>query len=155
MPFDSWAARAPRRMLAVMAVGLVVIAVGLWRYHSLDETVRQRVAHGVAVDGQVRDVSRLSVGRSYATQRVTVAYPAGGQQHEAVLMSLITSGSYAKGDPVVLYVDPTDPAKVTTADGFASEGWQMEVPVPVVGLGGILVVCPLLVWLRDRWRRHR
>jgi hypothetical protein len=95
------------------------------------------------------------VRRSYATQRVTVTYPVGGQQHEAVLMSLVTSGHYAKGDRVVLYVDPADPAKVTTADGFAGEGWQMEVPVPVIGFGGLLIVGPLLPWLRDRWRSRR
>jgi Protein of unknown function (DUF3592) len=155
MPVDTWAARSGRRMLALMVTGLVVIGAGVWLYGTLDDTVRHRIAYGVTVPGQVRHVSRIPVGKSYQVARVTVAYPSPGPRREATLMSLVHSGHFQEGDTVTLYVDPVHPARVTTGDGFASEGWLMEVPVPLIGIGGLLVVCPLLVRARNAWRRRR
>jgi hypothetical protein len=69
------------------------------------------------------------------------------------MMSIwMASGSYRKNENISVYLDPKDPRKVATRDGFVSEDRLIEVPYLLAALG-VFVVIVLLIALARRRRQ--
>jgi hypothetical protein len=154
LPVDRWIAASGRRTAIAVLVGVFVLAGGLVWWRQWDATVADRIAHGRPVAATVSGVDRVFAGRGRAP-RVAVAYTVDGVARSARLMAITATGRYAAGDRVTLYVDPADPAKVTTRDGFASEGYLSQGPVITVAVGAGLLLVLLVARVAHAMRVRR
>ena len=132
----------------VLATAVLALVAGIAAHLALAARIDRRIAHGVGVPAQVTAIQRLPLGKTSQPQRLTVAYDRAGPR-TARLVAALAEGDYRVGDRVTLLVDPADPGRVATADGFASEGLILLVP-PATAFYGALALLIVAV-RRGRW----
>jgi hypothetical protein len=152
---DVWIASSVRRTVVTLVTGVVVLGIGVLSWLYIDARTSARVADGRPTEAQIVLVRWPKIGTIARVQEVTVSYSLDERQHEATLMAVFGDGTYREGQHVTVYADPDDPAKVATADGFASEGWGMQIPVYICTAGIIAILLGSVSRLIYLVRRRR
>jgi hypothetical protein len=122
-------------------IGLVLLFAGLFLFWLLHHLVSDRVANGLPAQAIVTNVAHIQIGRQGdALQRITVSYHVDGNAHTAALMALLDSGTHTRGQSLDVYVSRSNFKKVATRDGYASEGWLMQLPWLLTSIGGVMTI---------------
>jgi hypothetical protein len=98
------------------AVDLALAAVGVFAVG--DHQRSQLVEHGSRAQAVVTADHDDEIDHWY-----TVSYPAQGQAHSANLRQSWLIGRLRTGQVLTVYVDPDDPERVATADGYGTPVW--------------------------------
>ena len=133
--------------------GVVAIAAGLFLSNLLNRQVEERTSAGKVVVGQVTSVQAIPLGKFNPPVRLGVYYDYLGVGRQANLFSDFSTNHYSVGQKIELFVDPNNPTKIATRDGFASNGFLTIAPSAIITLGIFAVVAsPIAAW--RWWRRY-
>ncbi|MEV6298920.1 DUF3592 domain-containing protein [Actinoplanes sp. NPDC051861] len=154
---ENWNPPPSRHWWWVVMAGLLVAVGGVFIRITLDDRVEQRIADGTPVAAEVTRVGKLpwSTTRTRSGQRITVAYSWDGVARTADLTPAEAKTGYTTGDRITVLVDPRDPGRVATADGFASEDLMMRAPLLVAGWSFLLALTGAFRHVRWWWRNER
>jgi hypothetical protein len=132
----------------LVGAAILAVVVGIATTQILQHRIDQRIAEGRQVSAEVTAVRHLPLGTIYQPQLVTVVYDLDGRR-SARLASAVNDGDYRVGDHITVMVDLTDPGRVATSDGRASEGLTLIVMQGVIVYG--LLTTLLIATRRGRW----
>ncbi|QSB13759.1 DUF3592 domain-containing protein [Natronosporangium hydrolyticum] len=119
-----------------LLVGAALIGAGVATHLVMVNRVGDRQTMGVALAAEVVEVNSKRGFKS-----VTISYTYSGVAREVTLRKLFGDVSvYDLGDRVTAYIEPADPDKVALAEGFASEGWRTQLPLPLALVGVVLLI---------------
>ncbi|MGC4806055.1 DUF3592 domain-containing protein [Micromonospora sp. DT233] len=146
MPVLVWLFGGTRVIVGAL-VGTVLICDGVLLDFRLNAIIDQRVSEGTAVTGRIVQADRFRVSRSSSVTRMTVAYSVDGVAYQERFSSELDGGRRRAGEELTVYVDPDDPAKAATADGYATEDLLLQLPI-LLGVAGGLAIVAALVWIK-------
>ncbi|MEU4673689.1 DUF3592 domain-containing protein [Amycolatopsis sp. NPDC023774] len=106
--------------------------------------------HGDEVTGKVVAVDTPRDGDG--TPTVTVSYTAAGVPEQAEI-NRDSDRDYEVGEPVSVFYDPDDPARVRTADEQnVGDGWMAVFSIPLIF---VVILLPWTITLAVGWARRR
>lgn len=130
----------PRNLAITISVGIAFVAAGFISFSTLQDRIDERIASGAIVQASIIQVEAVLKVRSSGQQRLIVEYVVDGHTMKVSLMAAFGDGGYRQGQHVELFIDPADPAKVTTRDGFSSEDWLNQLPALFWTLGTVVLL---------------
>lgn len=137
--------RAGRELRLVLAVvlGALVVGGGLLLDARLTAAIDERVRVGAETTGRVVRVERFQITRSFAATRVTVDYTFDGVRHRERFSSELNKRQFEIGEVLSVRVDPADPTKAATPDGYATEDLLLQGPTVLEGSGLVVILISL------------
>jgi hypothetical protein len=112
-------------------------------------TVDKRVSGGLSVGAEVTSVHKVGFGR-FGGQEATVHYRLGGESYSARLMS-VRLLDWNDSTQVELSVEPSDPRRAATADGWVTEDRLVLIPYPVAAVGIVALLLGAIGWIGSRY----
>lgn len=137
-----------RRTVAVLAVAVLLGVASLVAYALGERQRGQIVGQGHRTAGVITDYERTSGWPDSAE----VTYGFAGSERRASIYHPWHSPPKI-GTDLDIYVDPADPQRIATADGYAT-GWSTGLPVPLAVLGGIAAFVGLSGYVTTARRRR-
>ena len=130
-------------MVLAVVLGALVVGGGLLLDARLTAAIDERVRVGAETTGRVVRVERFQITRSFAATRVTVDYTFDGVRHRERFSSELNKRQFEIGEVLSVRVDPADPTKAATPDGYATEDLLLQGPTVLEGSGLVVILISL------------
>jgi len=130
-------------LVLAVVLGALVVGGGLLLDARLTAAIDERVRVGAETTGRVVRVERFQITRSFAATRVTVDYTFDGVRHRERFSSELNKRQFEIGEVLSVRVDPADPTKAATPDGYATEDLLLQGPTVLEGSGLVVILISL------------
>uniref|UniRef100_UPI002F909137 DUF3592 domain-containing protein n=1 Tax=Micromonospora narathiwatensis TaxID=299146 RepID=UPI002F909137 len=130
-------------MVLAVVVGTLLVGGGLLLDARLRAAIDERVRVGAETTGRVVHVERFQISRSFAATRVTVDYTFDGVRHRERFSNELNKRRFEIGEVLSVRVDPVDPTRAATPDGYATEDLLLQAPTVLEGSGLIAILISL------------